>query len=143
MHQIINYILNQPSSTWTTIGAYLGGSAAIASVLQILKHKLNIAEAETLLTFLAGFMSFIVAFANYILQSTAQNPLALGRNTLYLTAAAMLVHRFAVSPIYTELVGGLGSLIKDAGTYRASVAPLSTTAGEAPAAPASVQTFEV
>lgn len=143
MQQIINFVVNQPTSTWTTVLSFLGGSTIVASLLQVIKHKLNISEAKTLVTFLMGVMSFLVAFANYIMQSSAQNPTVLGQHTAFIVAGAVFIHRFAVSPIYTKVVGGLTSLIKDAGTYRASVAPLSTTAGEAPAAPASVQTFEV
>lgn len=140
MHQIINYILNQPTSTYTTILSFLGGSTLVASLLQVIKHKLNISEAKTLVTFLMGIMSFLVAFANYIMQSSTQNPTALGQHTAFIVAGAVFVHRFAVSPMYSKIVDGLGGLIKDANTYRATVAPQSTTAGEAPA---SVQTFEV
>lgn len=146
MHSALNFILNQPSSTYTTILSYLGGSTAVAAVLQVVKHKLNIAEAKKLVTFLLALFSFIAAFADYILQTTAQNPLALGRNTGYIIAGAVFVHRFVVSPSYDKLVNGLGGLVKDAATYRASIAPQSTTAGENPAEPVSpveVQTFSV
>lgn len=140
MHQIINYLLNQPSSTYTTLLSFLGGSTLVATILQVLKHKLNIAEAKSLVTFLLGFLSFLAAFANYILSATSQNPTALGKNTALIVAGAVFIHRFAVSPSYNKVVVGLGNLVKDAQTYRASVAPLSTTAGETPAAGT---TFEV
>lgn len=140
MHQVINYLLNQPTSTYTTLLSFLGGSTLVATVLQLLKHKLNIAEAKSLVTFLLGFLSFLAAFANYILSATSQNPTALGKNTALIIAGAVFVHRFAVSPTYNKVVVGLGGLIKDAGTYRASVAPLPTTAGETPDV---AQQFEV
>lgn len=140
MHQIIHYLTSQPSSTYTTLFSFLGGSTLVATVLQLVKHKLNIAEAKSLVTFLLGMFSFVAAFADYILSATSQNPTALGKNTAILIAGAVFIHRFAVSPAYTKIVGGLGGLIKDAETYRASVKPLSTTAGETPGAG---QTFEV
>lgn len=143
IHQIISYIANQPTATWTTIGSYLGGSTLVATLLQIIKHKLNITEAKKLITFLLGLLSFLTVFADYILSSTTQNPTVLGRNTALVAGVAVFIHRFAVSPAYDKIVGGLSSLISDASAYRATVAPQSTTAGLTPEVPATTETFSV
>lgn len=134
MHEIVHYIQSVPSSTWTSLLSFLGGSTLVASLLQVVKHKLNIAEAKSLVTFLLGLFSFLAAFANYILSATSQNPTVLGQHTAMIVAGAVFIHRFAVSPAYNKGVVGLSNLVNDAHTYRASVAPLSTTVGEAPEA---------
>lgn len=104
VHEVINYLTSQPTSTWTTVGSYLAGSTLVASLLQIVKHKLNITEAKKLVTFLLGFFSFLAAFADFLLQANASNPLpTLGHTTAYLLAGAVVVHRYAVSPAYYKL----------------------------------------
>lgn len=141
MHQVINYFLNQPASTWTTLLSFLGASTAVATLLQILKHKLNFADAQKLIVFVLGVFSTVAASADYLISNASTSPLPtiLG-NGSKLMALAVIVHRFAVSPAYDKVVNGLGSLIKDANTYRESVKPLPTTPGETPVAGS---TFEV
>lgn len=104
VQEVINYIANQPSSTWTTLASYLGGSTLVASVLQVAKHKLNFAGASKLVVFALGFFSFLAAFADLMLQTNAINPLPqLGHVTGLLMAGAVVIHRFAVSPAYYML----------------------------------------
>lgn len=111
VHEIINYIANQPSSTWTTFGSYLGGSTLVASLVQILKHKLNFADAKKLLVFVTGFFSFLVAFANFLMTSSASNALPqLGHVTGLVLAGAVVIHRFAVSPAYYKIAAQLKKL---------------------------------
>lgn len=119
IHEVINYISNQPTSTWTTLASYLGGSTIVASVLQIAKHKLNFANAEKLIVFALGFFSFLAAFADFLIQS---NPTLsalpfIGHATGLLMAGAVVVHRFAVSPAYYSLslrLKGFDKLLKEA-----------------------------
>jgi hypothetical protein len=119
VHELINYIANQPASTWTTLASYLGGSTVVASVLQVLKHKFKFADARNLLVFALGFFSFIAAFADFLIQS---NPTLsalpwLGHTTGLLMAGAVVVHRFAVSPAYYSLslkLRGFEKLLKEA-----------------------------
>lgn len=121
VHQIINYITSQPPTTWTTLASYLGGSTAVASVLQIVKHKFKFADAEKLIVFMLGFFSFIAAFADFLIQS---NPTLsalpwLGHATGLLMAGAVVVHRFAVSPAYYKLTAklqGFDKLVKETET---------------------------
>lgn len=101
VHEVINYIGSQPASTWSTLGAYLAGSTVVASALQVVKHKFKFADAKKLIVFVMGFFSFLVAFADLLLQANLTHPLPqLGHVTGLLMAGAMVVHRFAVSPAY-------------------------------------------
>lgn len=121
MHDIAVQVINALTSpTASTVYAYLGGSTLVAAVVQLVKHKFidNPGEAKKLITFLLGFFSFIAAFADFIVQTTAQNPLALGRNTAFIVSGAVFIHRFAVSPVYSKIVLGLTSLVADATAYR-------------------------
>lgn len=112
VHEVINAIANQPTSTWTTLGAYLGGSTLVASLVQILKHKLNFADAKKALVAVTGFISFLAAFANLVLSNSTQlSGLQaipwLGHVTLLLLGGATVIHRFLVSPGYYKLAAGL------------------------------------
>lgn len=121
VHEVINYITSQPPTTWTTLVSYLGGSTAVASVLQIVKHKFKFADAEKLIIFMLGFFSFLAAFADFLIQN---NPTLsalpwLGHATGLLMAGAVVVHRFAVSPAYSKLatkLQGFDKLLKEAET---------------------------
>lgn len=105
VHEVINYLANQPTSTWTTLGAYLGGSTLVASLLQVIKHKFKFADAEKLIVFMLGFFSFLAAFADFLIQSNPSLSALpwLGHATGLLMAGAVVVHRFAVSPAYYKL----------------------------------------
>jgi hypothetical protein len=140
VQHLINFVANQPTSTWTTVLSYLAASTLVATVLQVVKHKFSIANAKKLVTVLLGVLSFVTAFADYLISTTAQNPTALGRNTAAIVAGAVFVHRFAVSPLYNKVVVSLTSLVKDANAYRASVAPAPVVS---PELPAEVPTFQV
>lgn len=144
VHIIWNYLHALP---WQTIVTYIGGSAGIASLLQILKHKLNFADAQKLIVFVLGVFSLLASTSEYFISNATTSPLpTIFGNGSKILALAVIVHRFAISPAYDKLVNGLGSLIKDAQTYRASIAPQSTTNGEnpdVPVAPEEVQTFSV
>jgi hypothetical protein len=142
IHHLVNFIANQPPSTWTTVLSYLGGSTLVASLLQVVKHKLSIADAKKLVTILLGTFSFVAAFADYLLSTTAQNPTSLGRNTAAIMAGAVLVHRFAVSPVYNKVVLGLTGLLNDAAAYRASIAPVEPLAAT-PEPSVETPTFQV
>lgn len=132
IHEVINYITSQPPTTWTTLASYLGGSTAVASVLQIVKHKFKFADAEKLIVFALGFFSFLAAFADFLIQS---NPTLsalpfLSHATGLLMAGAVVVHRFAVSPAYYKLATKLQKFdkaLKEAETEQLSaIAPIPT-----------------
>lgn len=146
VHEIINYISNQPTSTWTTLASYLGGSTLVASILQVAKHKLNFADAEKLIVFVLGFFSFLAAFADFLIQSNpALSALPfLGRTSGLIMAGAVIVHRFAVSPAYYKLASkaqNFESLLKEAEKEQKDVPnlPAPVTASP-PVAPAAVAT---
>lgn len=129
LHQVFNYLSNLPASDWTTLLSYLGGSTVVASVLQILKHKLNFANMEKLIVFMLGFFSFLASFADFIIQSNPNLSALpwLGKTTALLMAGAVVVHRFAVSPAYYKLnlkLSNLGKLLKEVeGEQAATKAP--------------------
>lgn len=124
---IFSYIVNQPDSTWTTLGAYLGGSALVATILQVIKHSFKIQDAKKLVTLLLGSLSLLVSLADLALSSGNNDQFAktLGQHGAFIMAGAVIVHRFAVSPAYHYLTGTLGSLVADANNYRAITAPQS------------------
>lgn len=122
MQAVINFFINQPTDVYTTLLAYLGGSTAVATVLQVIKHKFSFAEAKGLVTFMLALLSFVAAFADYLVQATSQNPTVLGQHTAIIAGVAVFVHRFAVSPIYGKVVNGIGGVLKDAAAYRSAVA---------------------
>lgn len=145
LHIAYNYVINQPASTWTTVGSYVGGSAIVATVLQFFKKKFNLDEARKLILFLAGFLSFLVAAANDYLQTTPQSPTTLVHTTLFLTAVATFVHCFAVSPTTEKLLPKFQAFFTAVATVQAAKKPLNTTAGTTSAVPepAEVETFKV
>lgn len=118
VHEIVNYINNLPPDTWSTLGSYLGGSALVASLLQVLKHKFNFADAKKVLVFASGALSAVVAIADFLLQANSSNPLpTIGHMTGLLMAGAVIVHRFAVSPGYYKLA----TYFQKASTYLGNV----------------------
>lgn len=129
LHQIFNYLNNLPASDWTTLLSYLGGSTVVASILQVLKHKLNFAEAQKLIVVLLGVFSFLASFADFLIQSNPNLSALpwLGKTTALLMAGAVVVHRFAVSPAYYKLnlkLSNLGKLLKEVeGEQAAAKAP--------------------
>lgn len=128
INEVIDYFNSIPASTWSTLGTYLAGSTIVATVLQIIKHRFSFADAKKFVTFMLGLLSLAVVLADWVITAAATNPTALGQDTAVVVGIAVFVHRFAVSPIYSKIVFGLGSLIKDANAYRATV--------KAPAEPA-------
>lgn len=139
IQDFINGIITTPASTWTTIGAYIGGSTLVATVLQLIKHKFSIVDRKKLVTFLLGVLSFVAALAELIISTTSQNPAILGQHTAMIAGIAVFVHRFMISPVYHKIVMTLNSLIEDAQAYRASIAPAAVTS-ETPVEP---QQFQV
>lgn len=114
VHELINYLTNLPPSTWTTLASYLGGSTVVASILQIVKHKLNFAEARNLIVLALGFFSFLAAFADFLIQANpALSALPwLGHVTGLVMAGAVVIHRLAVSPVYYRLAAKLQTFNK-------------------------------
>lgn len=140
INEVINYFGSIPVSTWSTLGTYLAGSTIVATILQIIKHRFSFADAKKFVTFMLGVLSFVVVLADWILSAASTNPSALGKNTAVVVGLAVFVHRFAVSPIYSKIVFGLGSLIKDANAYRATVkAPADPAPSVAPTDPPTFQ----
>lgn len=123
MQNFVNVIINQPTSTWTTLGAYLGGSTIVATVLQLVKHKFSITDRKKLVTFLLGAFSFLAALGDFVISTANQSPKALGSHTAIILGGAVLVHRFMVSPVYHKVVVSLKSLVDDAKAYRAATTP--------------------
>lgn len=141
LHTIVTYIANQPTSTWTTIAAYLGTSTLVASVLQVIKHWKGFAEAKKLVVALLGLLSFLAGFADWIIQTNATNPIpTIGHSTAYIMSGAVLIHRFAVSPVYEKGFTKVAQIVEDAKTYRATIAPQPVSPAEV-SAPAA-QTFQ-
>lgn len=124
VHEVTNYINSLPASTWTTLGSYLAGSTLVATVLQVAKHKFNFAGASKFVVFALGFLSFLAAFADLLLQANAVSPLPqLGHVTGLLMAGAVVVHRFAISPAYysvTNKLKGFNTLLKEAESEEAT-----------------------
>jgi hypothetical protein len=118
IHEIINYITGIPASEWQTLATWLAGSTVVASVLQVAKHKLNFADMQKVVVFALGFLSFLVAFADFLLQNvTTVSALPfLGQATGALMAGAVIMHRFVVSGAYykvTELLKKFSGLLKE------------------------------
>lgn len=138
IHEVINYLTTLPASTWTTLASYLGGSTAVAGTLQVAKHKLNFADADKLVVFALGFLSFIAAFVDVLLQSNATNPLPqLGHITAALIGGAVVVHRFFVSPAYYGIAAKLkkfDTLLKEVETQEAKDSAAAPAAVTQPAA---------
>lgn len=147
VHEVISYLVNQPASTWTTLGSYLAGSTLVAGLLQVVKHKFNFADAQKLVTFMLGFFSFLAAFADYLLQANATNPLpTLGRTTGLLIGGAVLVHRYAVSPGYYKFIaqaGKFSNFLKDLQAFQASQKAAAPAAPATPVDEANLSQFQV
>jgi hypothetical protein len=109
IQEIYNALNSVPQDQWQTLLTWLGGSALVASVLQVAKHKLNFAEAEKAVVFALGFLSFIAAFGDFILQnSDTVNALPyLGQATSALMAGAVIMHRFVISGAYYKTIATL------------------------------------
>ena len=108
IQEISNYLTNISVDTWHTLGAYLAGSTLVATLVQIIKHKLKITDAKKLVTSLLGLFSFLTAFADFLIQQQATNPLpALGGTTATLIGGAVFAHRFLVSPVYYKVAAKL------------------------------------
>lgn len=123
IQNIINHFNAIPASTWSTIGAYLGGSTLVATVLQLIKHKFSIADRKKLVTLLLGALSFIAALADLVISTTSQNPAVLGQHTAMIAGIAVFIHRFMVSPVYHKVVVSVQNLLSDAQAYRATISP--------------------
>lgn len=119
MQHILDSLNAVPASSWAALLSLLGGSALVASVLQVIKHYFGLHDAKKFVTFLLGFLSFVAAFVDLIISTTSQSPQVLGAHTAEIMAIAVVVHRFIVSPIFSKIILFLNSV---AG-YRASLKP--------------------
>lgn len=136
INDIINYVSSIPSSEWHALFAYLAGSTIVASVLQIVKHKLNFAEAQKLVVFALGFLSFLAAFANFLLQNIPNVSAIpyLSHVTALLMAGAVIMHRFVVSSAYYKTIEYLqkfGALLKEVEAEEKSKTELKAVAAAA------------
>jgi uncharacterized membrane protein len=118
IQEIYNSLTSIPASEWQSLLAWLAGSTLVASVLQVAKHKLNLAEAQKMVVFALGFLSFLAAFADFLLQNAnTVNALPfLGQATSALMAGAVLVHRFVVSGAYYKVeqaINKFSNLLKE------------------------------
>lgn len=133
MQTLINYINSVPQSSWNALFVYLAGGAGISVVLQVIKYVFKLHDDKKLLTVLLGILSFLPTAADALISSSNQSLVAVGQSSAYLMTFAVLMHRFAVSPIYSRLVVSLGSLMTDAHSYRQMTAPQPLAAVEVPA----------
>lgn len=120
MQNVLDAFNTIPASSWAALFTLIGGSTIVAVLLQTIKHYFGLHDAKKFITFLLGFFSFAAAFANLLISAVAQSPQILGAHTAEIMAVAVVVHRFAVSPLYRKLVLFLNSV---AG-YRASLQPV-------------------
>lgn len=119
MQHILNYINSIPAGSWAAIFSLIGGSALVASLLQVIKHYFKLHDAKKFVTFLLGFLSFGAAFVDFIINASSQSPQILGAHTAEIMAIAVTLHRFVISPLYTKLVLFLNSV----SGYRDSLKP--------------------
>ena len=99
----IEYVVNQPLETWLTIAGYLGGSTVIAVILQFLKKRFNIDSKKVVMGLLSSFTA-LASVADYLVTNNVGAPLPeLAHTWAYLMALAVVIHRFAVSPLYARL----------------------------------------
>lgn len=139
VREVINYFATISPYSWQALGAFLAGSTVIAGLLQIVKHKLQIADAKKLIMFLLGFFSFLASFADFVIQQNAVHPLPdIGKLTVALIGGATVLHRFAVSPAYYKIVAkltALGAWLDGVKAYQASqkstTIPVAQLPGEA------------
>lgn len=88
-----------------TLLTILGSGGAVAVVLQILKHyKIGLKESKVAVVVLLTGLSFLATLADYVLQFSNMNPkLVVGQYWGDIIAAAVVIHRFSVSPMYYKL----------------------------------------
>jgi hypothetical protein len=118
IQEIANSLTSIPSSEWNSLFSYLGGSTLVATLLQVAKHKLKFADMQKAIVLVLGLLSFLVAFANFLLQNTnSVNALPwLSHTTGLLMAGAVIMHRFIVSGAYyktVEVLNRFSALLKE------------------------------
>lgn len=112
----------------TALLTVLGSGGVVAVVLQTLKHyKVNLKESKIAVVALLTGLSFLATLADAVLQFSGQNPkLVVGQYWGDIIAAAVVIHRFSVSPLYYKLDAWRQAQKQDkaaAAAYRAEHAP--------------------
>jgi hypothetical protein len=101
--ELWQYLQTVPIVTWEHILDVVAASGLFSLILQILKLRLHIDSKHLLLGMLA-VMSFLGSAAAYVLSTTTAPPLpAIANYWAYIMAAATILHRFAVSPMFKAL----------------------------------------
>jgi hypothetical protein len=133
MKEILTYTYQQVVNNWPTIIAFIGGSAGLSVLLQLIKKKLNLDEAKKIVITLLALFSYISAGAQYLISNSATSPLptVLG-NGSKLLALAVIIHRFAVSPSYAKLESYFTPLFAAAAQLRAETSEAVTVAPDVP-----------
>lgn len=129
----MNEILKELSSHSGEILAYLGSSAGLSSVLQGVKKRFNLDAAKKFVVSLLTVASFGGATLQYYLSSDIKSalPQILEHGSLVFTAA-VLVHRFMVSPVYYKLTSYLKPIFQAASELRTEAQALQKSQTVAP-----------
>lgn len=132
MESYVTNLTNLPASDYKAALAFLGAGVAISVVLQVLKHfkekngtPLSTPVSRALIT----LFSYVVAAANYILNTPGAGVTTLFRNSAIVLAVSHVVYWVSVSPFYKWFVG----LLTDAGNFRAQNGAQPTSVAEEPA----------
>jgi len=103
-HEAFVYVTNYLRENYVTILTYLGAGGGISLALQFLK-KLRHWEKSAWIQFVLGVFTVLASTADYVINnySTGPIPTIFGDMAPKLLAAAMIMHRVAVSPL-TKLI---------------------------------------
>lgn len=123
LNSLVQLLTNLIPHNWDSVFTLLGLSATVAIVLQTIKHYGKLQDAKKTVVFLLGALSFAITVADAAIQYNGQNPkLVVSTHLGWVIALAVLIHRFAVSPIYYKIVNTINTY-NEALAYKAATSP--------------------
>ncbi len=129
------YLASIPAETWIRLLEGITASGVVVLALQWLKKKFNIDGKRVLVALLTG-MSGLASLAGFLVTYGPTSNIAvlvpeLAQIWTFIMVSAVLIHRFAVSPLYKKLEATL----RDWADFKASRTPAEKPESERPVPP--------
>lgn len=105
MEQITTLLNAIPDGTFYVVAVGL----VVSILLQVFKHWLQL-QSDKVITFLLMCLSFISVAIDFLTQTVAQNPTAMGAKTFLIMGVSTTLYRYIVKPVT--------GIVQDAKVYR-------------------------
>lgn len=119
IHNVIQYFVNIPSSSWWGLLGVMSSSAGLSIVIELLKVPIKKVETrygvetKKCIVVLLGALSFIISTAADYINSNGQSLGNVGNHAAWIMAVAVGIYHFGGSQVYNNI----RSFLQDISTY--------------------------